>query len=595
MGPMRPPHGAATDKSDKFGVSMGKLIKYLKPFWIGILSAVILAIIGAIATIAAPKITQKILDQLIMPSGIDFTVIMYYGITLAVVYIVSQVLAFIQHNIMAIITAKVSRNLRKQISDKINTLPLSYFDKRSYGDVLSCVTNDIDTIGQTLNQSLSNIITSITMVIGVIIMMFVTSYKLTFVALAMIPVSIIIVLLVVKFSQKYFINQQNALGSINGHIEEIYSGHAVVKVYGGKHIALDKFNKINGNLTKNSFLSQFFAGILQPLMMFASNLSLVVVAIVGATIAIKNPIFVTSIITCMTYVRQLNQPIAQLGSIMGTLQQTAAASERVFKFFEAEDEIADTTDQKQLTSVKGKIVFNNVGFGYDPDKEIIHNFNCVVEPGEKIAIVGPTGAGKTTLVNLLMRFYEVNSGCITVDGVRLNDMTREEVRSIFGMVLQDTWLFTGTIRENLIFGNKNATEEDMFNACKACKIDHFIRALPNSYDMLLDENSNISQGQRQLFTIARAMIENAPVLILDEATSSVDTRTEILIQEAMDALTADRTSFVIAHRLSTIKNADKILVMKDGNVVEVGSHDELMANGGFYKDLYNSQFADKEE
>lgn len=585
------------EKPKHFGHSLGRLLKYLRRYWAGIIVSFVLAIIGVLASLLGPKVLQIIMEEIVSATNnqvaINFARVGTIAGILIALFVVSGFLQFLQYNILAIITARVSKKMRGDISSKINRLPLAYFDKRSYGDVLSCITNDIDTIGQTLNQSLSNILSSVILLTGLIVMMFVTSWELTLITLAMTPLTIILLAIIVKFSQKFFREQQNSLGAINGHVEEIFSAHSVVKVYGGKSKALDKFDDINGKLYKSGYLSQFLSGLMQPIMMFVANLMVVVVATVGIIMATKDPIFIATLVIFVIYVKNLNHPISQLASITSTLQSTAAAAERVFDLLEADEQSEDTATRGSVdvASVKGNIVFENVGFGYDADREIIHDFNLEVNSGEQIAIVGPTGAGKTTLVNLLMRFYEVGKGSIKVDGISLAEMNRHDVRSIFGMVLQDTWLFNGTIRENLKFG-KEISDEEMFKVTRACKIDHFIRALPNGYDMVLDENSNISQGQKQLFTIARAMLENAPVLILDEATSSVDTRTELLIQEAMDKLTEDRTSFVIAHRLSTIKNASKILVMRDGNIVEIGTHNELLDKGGFYSELYNSQFAE---
>lgn len=587
----------SAEKPKHFGHSLGRLLKYLKKYWAGIIVSFVLAIIGVLAALLSPRVLQIIMEEIVSATNnqvaINFARVGTIAGILIALSIVSGFLQFVQYNILAIITARVSKKMRGDISSKINRLPLAYFDKRSYGDVLSCITNDIDTIGQTLNQSLSNILSSVIMLTGLIVMMFVTSWELTLITLAMTPLTIILLAIIVKFSQKFFREQQNSLGAINGHVEEIFSAHSVVKVYGGKSKALEKFDDINGKLYKSGYLSQFLSGLMQPIMMFVANLMVVVVAIVGIIMATKDPIFIATLVVFVIYVKNLNHPISQLASITSTLQSTAAAAERVFDLLEADEQSEDVAPRGSVdvTSIKGNILFENVAFGYDADRVIIHDFNLEVNSGEQIAIVGPTGAGKTTLVNLLMRFYEVGKGCIKVDGINLAEMNRHDVRSIFGMVLQDTWLFNGTIRENLKFG-KDISDEEMFKVTKACKIDHFIKALPNGYDMVLDENSNISQGQKQLFTIARAMLENAPVLILDEATSSVDTRTELLIQEAMDKLTKDRTSFVIAHRLSTIKNASKILVMRDGNIVEIGTHNELLEKGGFYSELYNSQFAE---
>jgi ATP-binding cassette subfamily B protein len=491
------------------------------------------------------------------------------------------------------VTARISKKMRTQIADKINVLPLKYFDRNSYGDVLSRVTNDVDTIGQTLNQSLSSMITSVTMVIGVIIMMFTISWELTLVNLVSLPLSIILLTLIVKASQKFFKRQQEALGAMDGHIEEIYSAHNIVKVFNGDKKALKQFDEINDKLYKSAYQSQFLSGLMIPVMTFIGNLNYVFICVIGGSMALEDPVFIASIVAFITYVRQFNQPLSQIATITNTLQSTAAAAERVFEFLNEPEQEKEDDKYITLGHVEGNVEFKDVSFGYD-EAEIIHDFNCKVTSGQKIAIVGPTGAGKTTLVNLLMRFYEIKEGSITIDGVSTKDMKREYVRSLFGMVLQDTWMFEGTIRENLKFGRPDATDEEMIEACQTANIDHFIKALPNSYSMVLAEDSNISQGQRQLLSIARAMLQNAPMLILDEATSSVDTRTEMLIQEAMDRLMQGRTSFVIAHRLSTIKNADMILVINNGRIVEMGKHDELMAQNGFYNELYNSQFSANE-
>jgi ATP-binding cassette subfamily B protein len=583
------------EKAKNLKKGMLQLGQTLKPFRWLILTALAFAIASTTLNIVSPTIVKKlgevITSALLIQIPIDMSKIAYYGIILICVYVVSAILNYLQGFIMAKVTADVTKRFRTQISQKINRLPLKYFDDNSIGDILSRVTNDVDTLGQSLSNSLSSVISSVTMMIGALIMMFVNSWLMTLVTLAIMPLSFVLVLVIVKISQKHFLKQQQYLGDLNGQIEEIYSAHNVVSVFSGEKKAQEKFDATNEKFFKSSFKANFLSGFMQPVMNFIVNLSYVVIAILGGYIAIKNgdPVFVVTIVTFVTYMRIFNNQISNVASISSTLQSTIAASERIFEFLE-EPEQAKEQKSRQLKTVKGNVEFKNVCFGYNPDKVIIHNFNAKIKAGQKVAIVGPTGAGKTTLVNLLMRFYELNSGDILIDGVSIKDMPREEVRSYFGMVLQDTWLFEGTIRENISYGTVGLTNEQIENACSFAHIDHFIRSLPNGYDMVIDEKANISQGQRQLLTIARVMVNNSPMLILDEATSSVDTRTEELIQKAMDKLAEGRTSFVIAHRLSTIKNADIILVLKDGDIIESGNHEELLAQGGFYADLYNSQF-----
>lgn len=583
-------------KPKNFKKSFGQLVKNLKPYWLPIITSLVFACLGTAFSIVGPKILSKITTEVILGLQIgsyNFARITTIGLWLVGLYAFSALLSFLQNFIMSGVTAKISKSLRSDISKKINKLPLKYFDSQSYGDILSRVTNDVDTIGQTLNQSLSQMISSVTMLVGIIAMMFSISWQLTLVALGSVPVSMALVMLIVKASQKHFKGQQKALGDINGHVEEVYSAHNVVKVFNGEKDAEKKFDVINDTLYKNGYKAQFLSGLMMPIMTFVGNLSYVLVCVIGGHIALTDITFIASIVAFVQYIRQFNQPIAQVASIASTLQSTAAASERVFEFL-AEEELPDESwKTAEIKDFKGKVEFRNVCFGYSPDKEIIHNFTETALPGQKVAIVGPTGAGKTTLVNLLMRFYETNSGDILIDGVPTSSLKSSYVRSLFGMVLQDTWLFEGTIRDNIAYGKPDATDEEIKAVCEAANIDHFIMSLPGTYNMVLDEDANISQGQKQLMTIARTMLQNAPMLILDEATSSVDTRTEILIQEAMDKLIKGRTSFVIAHRLSTIKNADLILVMKDGNVIETGTHEELLKQNGFYAELYNSQFSKK--
>ena len=598
-GPMRGPGAGAAmsdSKPKEFKKSIAKLGKYLKAYWIGIIVALVFAVLGTVLSIFAPKILQLIGNEIVEALGADVPIDMArvgaIAVWLIVLYVASALFNFIQSIVMSVISVNISRRMRNDLSDKINKLPLSYFDRQSFGDILSRVTNDVDLIGQTLNQSLSQLVSSFTLIVGIIIMMFTISWQLTLVELVSVPVSFLLVMIIVKISQKHFRRQQNALGDINGIVEEIYSSHNVVKVFNGQEKAEREFEEINKVMASSALKGQFLSGMMMPVMNTVANISYVLVCLVGGMMAIKNNdvLFITSIVAFISYVRSFNQPIEQLATVTNTLQSTAAASERVFDFLEQPEQAPDTGN-KSIPEFKGNVEFRHVNFGYTPEKQIIFDFNCKVEAGQKIAIVGPTGAGKTTLVNLLMRFYETDSGEILIDGVSTRDMTREYVRGLFGMVLQDSWLFEGTIRENICYGNEDTSEETMIEACKAANVHHFIMSLPGGYNMVLNEEANISQGQRQLLTIARAMVDNAPMLILDEATSSVDTRTEQNIQEAMDRLMKGRTSFVIAHRLSTIKNADLILVMKNGNIIEQGNHEQLMAQGGFYSELYNSQFS----
>lgn len=598
-GPMRGPGAGAAmsdSKPKEFKKSIAKLGKYLKAYWIGIIVALVFAVLGTVLSIFAPKILQLIGNEIVEALGADVPIDMArvgaIAVWLIVLYVASALFNFIQSIVMSVISVNISRRMRNDLSDKINKLPLSYFDRQSFGDILSRVTNDVDLIGQTLNQSLSQLVSSFTLIVGIIIMMFTISWQLTLVELVSVPVSFLLVMIIVKISQKHFRRQQNALGDINGIVEEIYSSHNVVKVFNGQEKAEREFEEINKVMASSALKGQFLSGMMMPVMNTVANISYVLVCLVGGMMAIKNNdvLFITSIVAFISYVRSFNQPIEQLATVTNTLQSTAAASERVFDFLEQPEQAPDTGN-KSIPDFKGNVEFRHVNFGYTPEKQIIFDFNCKVEAGQKIAIVGPTGAGKTTLVNLLMRFYETDSGEILIDGVSTKDMTREYVRGLFGMVLQDSWLFEGTIRENICYGNEGTSEEAMIEACKAANVHHFIMSLPGGYNMVLNEEANISQGQRQLLTIARAMVDNAPMLILDEATSSVDTRTEQNIQEAMDRLMKGRTSFVIAHRLSTIKNADLILVMKNGNIIEQGNHEQLMAQGGFYSELYNSQFS----
>ena len=508
-------------------------------------------------------------------------------------YILSAIFRYIQTWLMTQVTQTVTFRMRRQLSEKINRLPLSYFDKQTYGEVLSRVTNDVDTISQTLNQSLSQIVSSTVMVLGILVMMFSISWQMSLVALLVLPLAGGAVTLIAKSSQKQFLRQQTQLGELNGHIEEMYGGHQVMRVFNGQKKSLAKFSRVNNQLQESAWKAQFLSGLIYPIMNFIGNIGYVIMAILGGWLAINGRLKIGDIQAFIQYIDQFNQPLVQVANIANVLQSTAAAAERVFEFLDEPEEQAEGKDLVKLANVKGEVEFDDVVFGYKPDQTIIKGLSAHIKPGQRVAIVGPTGAGKTTLVNLLMRFYEINSGAIKIDGVNIADMKRSEVRQMFGMVLQDTWLFNGTIRQNLLYGNPTASEEEMVATAKEAHVDHFVRSLPGGYDMVLgEEAANISQGEKQLLTIARAMLARTPMLILDEATSSVDTRTEVLIQKAMDKLMQGKTSFVIAHRLSTIRDADLILVVRDGNIIEQGKHDELLQQGGFYAELYNSQFAE---
>lgn len=590
-GPMGMGMGAG-EKPKNFKKSVKNLIASFKGHYFVIILALAFAVASTTFDIVAPNIIKQ-MGELIVIGGLNINLgkISYYGIILVCMYGISAILNYVQGIIMARISSRISQKYRSDIIKKINKLPLKYFDNNSYGDTLSRITNDVDTLGQSLNDSLSTTISSVTMILGAVIMMLANSPLLTLVMVVMIPISIGLIMLIVKMSQKYFLKQQQELGEINGQIEEIYSAHTVVTVFNGQKKAQEKFDKTNNELYKAGYKAQILSGLMHPIMNFIGNLTYVAVCVVGAYIAIKNnnPVFAVTIVTFITYMRTFNNQIGNIANISSTLQSTVAAGERIFEFLEEEEQI-DEDKPKMLNKVVGNVEFKNVCFGYNKDKTIIHNFSASIKAGQKVAIVGPTGAGKTTLVNLLMRFYDIDSGDILIDGISIKDMSRKEVRSLFGMVLQDTWLFEGTIRENISYGTTGLTNEQIESACSFAHIDHFIRSLPNGYEMIIDEKANISQGQKQLLTIARAMVQNSPMLILDEATSSVDTRTEIQIQEAMDKLMANRTSFVIAHRLSTIKNADLILLLRNGNIVEQGTHEELLKLNGYYSELYNSQF-----
>ncbi|EJT5936527.1 ABC transporter ATP-binding protein [Clostridium perfringens] len=591
----------AVEKAKDFKGTMKKLGVYLKPYSLSIAIVILFAIGSAAFSIVGPKIlgkaTTKIFEGLVQKikgvpdASIDFGYIGNIAMILVVLYLVSSLFGIIQSFIMSGVAQKVSYNLRKQISEKMDTLPLNYFDTRTNGEVLSRITNDVDTVNQTLNQSLSQIITSVVTLIGVLIMMFSISWIMTLATFIILPVSMVLISLVVKKSQKYFKSQQEYLGHLNGQVEEVYGGHNIMKAFNREEASTKDFDELNNTLYKSAWKSQFLSGMMMPIMSFVGNLGYVLVSILGGWLTIKSVITVGDIQAFIQYVRSFNQPISQMAQVANIMQSTAAAAERVFEFLDEKDEVKDPVNSVDPSEIRGEVEFEDVHFGYNEDKIIINDFSVDVKPGQKVAIVGPTGAGKTTIVKLLMRFYDINSGSIKIDGHDIRDFKRADLRNLFGMVLQDTWLFNGTIMENLRYGRLDATDAEVKEAAKAAHVDHFVKTLPDGYNMVLNEEaSNISQGQKQLLTIARAFLKDPKLLILDEATSSVDTRTELLIQKAMEKLMEGRTSFIIAHRLSTIRDADLILVMKDGDIVEQGNHEELLEKGGFYSSLYNSQF-----
>ena len=587
------------EKAKDFKGTMYRLFKYLGRFLPAIVVGLLFAAASTVLMINGPKILANATDelfngliaQLTGTGGIDFGRLARILLFLGGVYLCSAVLSGIQAWIMSGISTRLSYTMRRDLSRKINRLPLSYFDRVQSGDVLSRITNDVDTVTQTLNQSLSQIVTSVCTMVGVLYMMFTLSPLLTLVALCILPVSALIVSQVVRRSQPYFRKQQNALGSVNGHVEEMYGAHLIVKAFNGEDNSIETFEKINSELYHSAWRSQFLSGTMMPLMNFVGNLGYVAICILGGFLTLSGTITVGVIQAFIQYVRQFTQPITQVANISNVLQQTAAAAERVFEFLDEEEETPDPAQPVPTEDIQGAVSFAHVKFGYTPDKTIIHDFSAIVKPGQKVAIVGPTGAGKTTMVKLLMRFYDVDEGAVLVDDYDVKQFTRNDLRGMFGMVLQDTWLYNGSILENIRYGNLSATDEEVIAAARAAQVHHFVKTLPDGYNMVLNEEaSNISQGQKQLLTIARTILSDPKILILDEATSSVDTRTEIMIQKAMDHLMEGRTSFIIAHRLSTIRNADVILVMKDGDIVEMGSHEQLLEKHGFYYDLYNSQF-----
>ena len=600
-GPMG--RGQSFEKPKDFKKAIGKLAINLKGNYIAIIISLIFAIAGTVLTIVSPNLIKELTNIItkaipILVNGVyinvgqsvDISAVVNICILLVVFFALSFVFSYLQGFIMSTVTQRISKKMRKDISTKINRLPLKYIDSTTYGDVLSRVTNDVDTISQSLNNSITTLVSSIVMLAGATLMMFITNWIMALSAIAASIIGFAISLVIMTKSQKYFVMQQNSLGDINGHIEEAYSGHNIIVVSNAKEQTKQEFDNFNKSLYKSGWKSQFLSGLMMPVMNFIGNFGYVVVCVVGAMLTISGHIDFGVIVAFMIYVRLFTNPLSQIAQATTNLQSTAAASERVFEFLDEKEVENDPSATKRLDEVKGNVEFSHVKFGYNKDKLIIKDFSVQINSGQKVAIVGPTGAGKTTLVNLLMRFYDIDDGDILIDDVNIKEMPRDYVHNLFGMVLQDTWLFEGTIYENIIFNQQKVTHEQVENACKACGLHHFIMTLPQGYDTVLDDNTSISAGQKQLLTIARAMVQNAPMLILDEATSSVDTRTETLISSAMDNLTQGRTSFVIAHRLSTIKNADIILVMQNGDIVESGNHQDLLAKNGAYATLYNSQF-----
>lgn len=587
--------GGTPKKAKNLKKALIRILGYLRPYWWHLGIVVLFAIISTIFTIVSPKIlgnmTDEIIKGLFNPSGINFEIINYIGFWLIGLYFVSAIFSYLQGWVMTTISQKVTYALRRDISKKVARLPLSYFDRHENGDIVSHITNDVETISQNLNQGMTQIITSVIMIIGILFMMISISWQMTIIAILVLPVSMATIGFIVKRSQQYFDKQQSALGEIDGHIDEVFSNHAIVKTFNGENDSINKFKAINQKLYVSGWKAQFLSGLMMPIMQFIGNLGYVGVAITGGWMALNGNITIGSIQAFIQYMNQFTQPISQTANIANVLQATASAAERIFEFLSQDEEALEKNTVAMIKKVKGEVILSDVSFGYDVEKPVIKHFSAYIKPKSSVAIVGPTGAGKTTIVNLLMRFYDINSGKITIDGVDTSTMKRNDVRSMFGMVLQDTWLFNGTIAENIAYGKQKASRSDIIAAAKAAHADHFISTLPDGYETVISESADsISAGEKQLLTIARAILADAPMLILDEATSSVDTRTELLIQSAMDKLSHGRTSFVIAHRLSTIKRADIILAMKDGNIIEQGTHDELLDKKGYYWDLYNSQF-----
>lgn len=597
------PRQTVNEKPKKFKKTLKEMARYLKPYFPLILIAVVASVIATILQIIGPDKLKLITDEITkglpkmvkgkpVMAAIDMDNVKSITMMLVIFYGSSLLLNLLQRFIMADVTQKISKSLREKIANKVNKLPFSYFDNTTYGDILSRVTNDVDTISQSLNQSVGSLLTSVVMLVGTVVMMIYNSEILTVTTILSSLVGFVVIIIIMKKSQKHFKAQQENLGDINGQIEEVYTGHNVIKAYNAGEMMIDEFEETNKKLYTSAWKSQFLSGLMMPVMQFAGNFSYVMVCIVGGALAINGKISFGVIVAFMIYVRLFTNPLSDIAQSFNTLQRAAAAGERVFEFLN-EKELEEENVTEKLDRAKGEVEFKDVRFGYNPDKIIIKDFSVKVNPGEKIAIVGPTGAGKTTIVNLLMRFYEINDGQILVDGIDTKKLSRDNLRDQFCMVLQDSWVFEASVRENITFGEENITDEELIDVCKRVNLDHFIRTLPQGYDTILNDKQSLSQGQLQLLTIARAMVSHAPMLILDEATSSVDTRTEIIVQDAMDELAKGRTSFVIAHRLSTIKNADLILVMKDGDIVEKGKHDELLAQDGFYAQLYNAQFERK--
>lgn len=598
-GPGGPGGPMVGEKAEDFKGTFKRLAQYMATYKWSVLMVFVLSVSSAVLSIIGPKKMGGITDALIQgftarlsgTGDIDFSLIGSLLLGLLALYAFSALLSFVQGYMMTGITQSVSYNLRKALSEKISRLPMGFFDRVPHGEVLSRVTNDVDTLSQSMNQSVSQVISSVTMAIGVLIMMFTISWQMTLAALLIIPFSAVLMGLIVKRSQKYFVGQQEYLGELNGQVEEVYGGHVIVQAFGAQKRVAEAFDQTNQKLYHSAWKSQFFSGLMHPIMGFIGNLGYVMCAVLGGVLAVQGRITIGNIQSFIQYIRMFNQPMSQIAQVTNLLQSTTAAAERVFKFLDEKEEEQSVSDPIRLENPKGEVSFEHVRFGYDPEKTIIKDFSVRVAPGQRVAIVGPTGAGKTTMVKLLMRFYDVNDGAILVDGFDIRSMNRADLRRLFGMVLQDTWLFHGTIMENIRYGRLDATDEEVIAAAKAAHADHFIRTLPGAYQMELNEEaSNVSQGQKQLLTIARAILADPEILILDEATSSVDTRTEVRIQKAMDHLMKGRTSFIIAHRLSTIRDADLILVMRDGDIVEQGTHEELLARGAFYAELYNAQF-----
>ena len=600
-GPMRGHFNKNSDKAKDAKGTFKRLIKYFSEYKMSITIIIIFAMLSTIFSIVGPKVLGKATTELFSGminklKGIGTVNFNYIGKTLlflAGLYLISAIFSYIQQYMMAGISQEIVYKMRKQVNEKLNRLPLKYYDNNTKGDILSRTTNDIENVSAVIGQSLTQIITSIATIIGILIMMLTINLFLTGITILIVPISAILISIIGKRSQRYFKKQWKVTGDLNGHVEEMFTGHQIVKAFGNEEKSIEKFRVLNEDLYKVSYKAQFISGIIRPIMNFGSNLNYVVICLVGAIKVTTGNMQIGDIQAFMQYSRQFNQPIEQIGNIVNSIQSAIASAERVFELLDEEEEIKENEDANQISQIKGNVKIENVDFSYTEDKKLIQNMNLDIMPGQKVAIVGPTGAGKTTIVNLLMRFYDVDKGSILVDSVNIKSMRRGYLRNLYGMVLQDTWLFNGTVKENIAYGKENATDEEIVEAAKAACVDHFIRTLPHGYDTILDEDAtNISQGQKQLLTIARAFLANSPIIILDEATSSVDTRTEKLIQEAMDRLMKGRTSFVIAHRLSTIKNADIILVMNNGSIIESGNHDELLEKGGFYASLYNSQFTE---